>query len=99
MVKLATTTNIELVDIETTLLQASKVYKKQIRGDVYSIVDKLWVMIHRDCHIQVYPSRNYIPIVILSPNYTSSPFPQHVLCYSNHLSQWQMITQASKSQR
>ena len=25
------------------------------------------------CHIQAYPSRNYIPVVILSPNYTSLP--------------------------
>ena len=35
--------------------------------------------------MQVHPSGNYITVVILSPNYTSPPFLQHVLqqCY-NH---------------
>jgi len=35
--------------------------------------------------MQVYPSGNYISAVILSPNYTSPPFSQHVFwqCY-NH---------------
>jgi len=37
MVKLVAAANIELADIKTTLLQASKTYKEQIRGDVYSI--------------------------------------------------------------
>ena len=39
--KLATTANIKLDNIETNLLQSSKTYKKQIRGDIYSIVNKL----------------------------------------------------------
>jgi len=30
------------------------------------------------CHMQVHPSRNYIPVVISSPNYTSLPSSQHI---------------------
>ena len=41
MVKLANTANIELADIETTLLQASDFHKEQIKGDIYSIIDSL----------------------------------------------------------
>jgi len=41
LVKLATVVNIKLADIETTLLQAGKIYKKQIREDIYSIADEL----------------------------------------------------------
>ena len=38
------------------------------------------------CHMQVHLSRNYIPMVISSPNYTRPPFLQHVLWqYCNHL--------------
>ena len=29
--------------------------------------------------MQVHPSRNYIPVVISSPNHTSPPFLQHIL--------------------
>ena len=34
--------------------------------------------------MQVHPSRNYIPVVISFPNYTSPPFLQHILwqCYN-----------------
>jgi len=39
--KLATVVKIKLPDIETTLLQASERHKEQIRGNTYSIVDKL----------------------------------------------------------
>ena len=31
------------------------------------------------CHMQAHPSRNYIPVVISSSNYTSLPFLQHIL--------------------
>jgi len=41
LAKLATAMNIELGDIKTTLLQASKTHKKQIGGNIYSIVNKL----------------------------------------------------------
>ena len=40
LIKLATVANIELVDIETILLQASKIHKEQIEGDIYSIANK-----------------------------------------------------------
>ena len=56
--KLANATNIELADIETTLLQSSDTHKVQIRGDTYSISEELWNIIYRDMekqahHIQV----------------------------------------------
>ena len=41
IIKLADTKNNQLVDIETTLLQASKYYKIQIGEDIYSISEKL----------------------------------------------------------
>jgi len=41
IVKLTNTTNIELADIETVLLQSSNIYKEQIREDIYSIMDNL----------------------------------------------------------
>ena len=41
IIKLADTKNNQLVDIETTLLQASKHYKIQIGEDIYSISEKL----------------------------------------------------------
>jgi len=41
MIKLANAANIELADIETILLQASDSHKKQIREDIYSIIDNL----------------------------------------------------------
>ena len=35
--------------------------------------------------MQFHPPGNYIPVVILIPNYTSTPFSQHVLwwCYNS----------------
>ena len=41
MIKLANAANIKLADIETTLLQVSNSYKKQIREDIYSIINDL----------------------------------------------------------
>ena len=54
LVKLATVTNIKLINIKTNLLQFSEIYKKPIRGDVYSIVNKLQMVIHRDIKRQIY---------------------------------------------
>jgi len=48
VVKLANIANIELAGIETTLLQASDSQKEQIRGDIYSIIDSLQNIIHKD---------------------------------------------------
>ena len=48
LVKLANIANIKLANIKTTLLQASKIHKEQIRGDVYSIANKLQGIIHGD---------------------------------------------------
>ena len=39
---------------QTFLLQASKTYKEQIRGDVYSIANKLQRIIHGDIERQTY---------------------------------------------
>ena len=44
---------------------------------LYSIT--LLLVIMQRCHMQAYPSGNYIPIVISSPNHISLPFSQHVL--------------------
>jgi len=33
----------------------------------------IWDPLVPPCHMQVHPSRNYIPVVISSPNYTSLP--------------------------
>ena len=46
--------NIELGDIKTILLQASKIHKKQIEGNIYSIVNKLWNVIYGDIERQIY---------------------------------------------
>jgi len=58
LVKLANTVNIELVDIETILLQFSNIYKEQIKGNIYSILGEFRSIIHRNIewqahHIQV----------------------------------------------
>ena len=45
---LANIANIKLVDIKTTLLQASNSHKEQFGGDIYSITDNLWNIIHGD---------------------------------------------------
>jgi len=54
IVKLTNTTNIELADIETVLLQPSNIYKKQIREDIYSIMDNLWNILHGDIEKRVH---------------------------------------------
>jgi len=41
MIKSANAANIKLADIETTLLQVINSYKKQIREDIYSIINNL----------------------------------------------------------
>jgi len=46
LVKLANIVNTELTDIETTLFQSGKTHKEQIRGDIYSILEKLRNVIH-----------------------------------------------------
>ena len=50
-------------------------------GKIQPLRLRLWCVMTLawSCHMQVYPSGNYIPAVILSPNYTSPPFSQHVL--------------------
>jgi len=58
IVKQADTVNNQLVDIETILLQAKEIYKIQIEGDIYSISEKLYNIIHGDMekqahHIQI----------------------------------------------
>ena len=59
MIKLANTANIKLADIETTLLQVSSFHKKQIRRDIYSIINDLQNIIHEDMEKQT----NYILLV------------------------------------
>ena len=48
IVKLANIANNQLADIKTTLLQTRKIYKTQIRGDIYNISEKLRNIIYRD---------------------------------------------------
>ena len=43
-----------MANIKTNLLQSSKIYKEQIREDIYSIVDELQIIIHRDIERQIY---------------------------------------------
>ena len=54
MIKLANAANIKLADIETTLLQVSNSYKKQIREDIYSIINDLQNIIHGDMEKQAH---------------------------------------------
>ena len=48
LVNLANIIDIELIDIETTLLQLEKTHKEQVRGDTYSILEELRSIIHSD---------------------------------------------------
>jgi len=48
IVKLANIANNQLANIKTTLLQTGEIHKTQIRGDIYSISEKLRNIIYRD---------------------------------------------------
>ena len=48
IVKLADAVNNQLANIKIILLQVGEMYKMQIGGDIYSISEKLWNIIHRD---------------------------------------------------
>ena len=47
-------TNNQLADIKTVLLQVSRTHKIQVSRDIYSILENLWNIIHRDMEKQVY---------------------------------------------
>lgn len=53
-VKLTNAANIELTDIETMLLQSSDTHKKQIGGNLYSISQDLWNILHKDMEKQAH---------------------------------------------
>jgi len=52
--KLAEEANNQLAEIETTILQTSKVYKTQMAGDIFSISKDLWDIIQGDMENQVH---------------------------------------------
>ena len=58
IIKQANTVNNQLADIEIILLQAKEIYKIEIRGDIYSISEKLYNITYGDMekqahHIQI----------------------------------------------
>ena len=46
--------NNQLANIKKVLLQVSKTHKMQVGGDIYSILENLWNIIHRDMEKQAY---------------------------------------------
>ena len=54
IVKQADTINNQLADINTILLQAKEIYKIEIRGDIYSISEKLYNITYGDMEKQVH---------------------------------------------
>ena len=54
IIRLAEVANTQLVKIETTILQVSKIYKIQMAGDIFSISEDLQNIIQGDIKNQVY---------------------------------------------
>jgi len=54
IVQLAKVTNTQLVEIKTTILQASDAYKMQTAGDIFSILEDLQNIIQGDIENQVH---------------------------------------------
>jgi len=60
IVKQANAVNDQLADIETILLQIREMHKMQVGGDIYSILEELCNIIHRDMERQAY----YIQVLL-----------------------------------
>ena len=54
IIKLAEVANVQLAEMETNILQASDIYKTQITGDIFSILEELWSIIQGDMETQAY---------------------------------------------
>jgi len=60
IVKQANAVNDQLADIGTILLQIREIHKMQVEGDIYSILEELCNIIHRDMERQAY----YIQVLL-----------------------------------
>ena len=60
IVKLAEVANIQLAKIKITILQASDIYKIQIVGDIFSILEDLQNIIQGDIETQAYHTQTLL---------------------------------------
>jgi len=52
IIKLAQVANTQLAEIETTILQVSKIYKTHIARDIFSILEDLYNIVQEDIRIK-----------------------------------------------